>query len=145
MRDFKNNHGIVQLLKPQDLAHNDTASSWLDTRYFNAAMIGVMVGALTGVDASNYVTPILQESDTTADADATTVDSSDQHGAFTKIDATTEDQVTQVVGYKGSKRYIRAKLDYTGTGISAGIVGVFGILGKPAVAPAVANAAVAAT
>lgn len=145
MRDLQHNFLPVNLLKAQDLAYTDTASAWLDTQGFNGAGIEVIVGDLTGVDGSNYVTPILQESDATADSGASAVAAGDAQGAFTKIDATSKDDVRQFVSYKGTKRYVRVKMDYTGTGISAGIVGVTGWLAHARHAPATAPAPVAAT
>lgn len=145
MKDLKSRIGIVQLLAPQDTSDTDTSSAILDTFGFNGAVLAVNVGTITGVDASNYLTPVLQASDTTADTDFAAVDAADIHGAFTKIDATSEDDLAQVVGYKGSKRYVRVKLDYTGTAITTSLVGVTGILGRPRTLPAVAPAAVAAT
>lgn len=143
-RDLKNNIGINVLLESQDLAHTDTKSAILDTAQFPGVAVAVAIGELTGVDGSNYVTPVLQESDTTADTAFTTVAATDIEGAFTKVDAAAEDSVIQYVGYKGGCRYIRALLDYTGTGITAGIVGVYGIVGR-ADAPTTAPAPVAAT
>jgi hypothetical protein len=133
------------LLDAQDLAHTDTASAWLDTNQCDGSVLSVNVGALTGVDGSNYLTPVLQESDTTVATDATTVAAGDVQGAFTKMDANTEDQVTQFVGYIGSKRYVRVNLDYTGTGITASLVSVDGILGMAKYPPSPTVAAVAAT
>lgn len=144
MKDIKSSAGIVHLLDPQDLAYTDTVSSILDTHGFNGAMILVSVGALTGVDASNYLTPVLQESDTTTGTDFEAVDSSDIIGGFSKIDAAAEDSTTQTACYIGTKRYIRVNLDYTGTSITAGVVGVVGILGRPEESPATAPAAVSA-
>lgn len=136
--------GIAVLLEARDLAYTDTASSWLDTAGFNAAEIVVTIGALTGVDGSNYILPVLQECDTTVGTSATAVAAADVYGAFTKVDSTSEDSVVQRVGYCGSKRYVRVNLDYTGTGISAGIVGVLGIVSgartEPAGTPTVAAA-----
>jgi len=45
-------------------------------------VLSVAVGAITGVDGSNYLTPILQESDTAAGADFADVTSDDIEGAF---------------------------------------------------------------
>jgi hypothetical protein len=135
---------VAVLLEAQDLAHTDTATAWIDTQGYNSVEILVTVGALTGVDGDNYLTPVLQHSDTTAASAAAAVDSADIYGAFTKIDATSEDSTVQRVGYCGSKRYVRVNLDYTGTGISAGIVGVLAVVGhaksEPAAAPTVAAA-----
>ncbi|MBA3010867.1 MAG: hypothetical protein KKF12_10430 [Proteobacteria bacterium] len=144
-RDLKNNIGINVLLEAQDLAHTDTKSLILDTAQFPGVAVAVAIGELTGVNASNYLTPVFQEADTIADADFTDVGSGDLEGAFTVVDATTKDSTIQNVGYKGGKRYIRVSLDYTGTAITAGIVGVYGILGRAKEAPVVAPAAITAT
>ena len=143
--DLKNNIGMVLLLEPQDLAHTDTTSDILDTKESSGVVMSVVFGALTGVDADNYVTPVLQESDTTADADFTDVDSENIEGGFTKIDAVTEDSVVQWCGYKGNKRYIRTHIVYAGSGITAGVGGVLGLLGRTKEAPVTAPAAISAT
>lgn len=144
-KDLKDNIGTVMLLEPADLAHTDTSSGILDTAECFGVEVDAIIGALTGVDGSNHLLPILQESSTTADADFTAVDAAYIIGGFSKIDATTKDSIIQRAGYIGSKRYIRVKFDYTGTGISAGIVGAVGILGYPKEAPFTAPAVVAAT
>lgn len=144
MKDIKSDTGIVHLLDPQDLVHTDTVSAILDTHGFNGAMILVSVGALTGADATNYLTPVLQECATTTGTEFTAVDVSDIIGGFSKIDAAAEDSTTQAACYIGTKRYIRVNLDYTGIAISAGVVGVVGLVGRPEESPAVAPAAVAA-
>jgi hypothetical protein len=144
-KDLKSNIAPVLLLEPADLAHTDTASSLLDTAGHNGIEIEVIISALTGVDGDNYLTPVLQECDTTEADDFTAVDAANMIGAFSSVDAATKDSVIQRVGYIGSKRYVRVNLDYTGTGITAGIVGVVGILGHSHELPAVAPDAVAAT
>ena len=144
-RDLKNNIGIVQLLEPQDLVRTNTASKILDVSQFGGAIIEVQIGTITGVDGSNYLTPVLQESDTTTGSDFTTVAAVDVIGAFTVINSTAKDQTVQMVGYRGNKRYIRTNLVYTGSGISAGVIGVSGILGLPSFKPATANAALTAS
>lgn len=144
MRDLKTEIAVVHLLDAQNTNDTDTVSSILDTANFDGAVISVNVGALTGVDGSNYLTPVLQHSATTTGTDFTDVDAADISGAFTKMDATSEDQVTQTVGYKGSKRYLRVNLDFTGTGITAAYESVVGILGHPKRFPATGPAAITA-
>lgn len=146
MRDLYNNIAVVHLLDAKDITTSDTASSILDLQGFESACILVNVGAITTPDADSYITPVLQESDTTANGDFTDVDAADIIGAFTKIDAATKDQTTQFVGYKGTKRYIRVNIDITDAdnGISHALVSVDGILGHPHTAPAVAPAPVTA-
>lgn len=144
MRDLKNNIAIVHLLDPQDTADTDTVSLILDTKGFGSAVLAVNVGAITGLDASNYLTPVLQDSDTTTGTDFAPVNAAYIQGGFTRIDAAAEDQTTQSVGYTGSKRYLRVNLDFTGTAITAALESVVGVLGRPVVAPAVAPAAITA-
>lgn len=150
MKDLKNNIGVVHLLDPQDVVKTDTASSILDTAGFDGALIAVSVGAITGGGVSDYLTPVLQECDTTVGNSFTKVDSGDIVGGFTKIDSSTaEDSVTQVAGYIGGKRYIRVNLDFsagtTSSPITACPVSVVGVLGKAGSKPVTAPAAVSAT
>jgi hypothetical protein len=147
MRDLYDNIGVVHLLDAQDIAATDTSSDILDLQGFDSAVIAVNIGAITTPASTSYITPVLQESDTTDDADFEDVDSDDILGGFSKIDAATEDQTTQIAGYIGSKRYIRVKLDVTNTGggISACLVSVDGIVGHAKESPVTAPAAVSAT
>ena len=146
-KDLYHNIGVVHLLDAKDITTNDTKSSILDLAGFEGALILVNFGAITTPDSNSYITPILQESDTTADADFTAVASGDILGSFSRIDATTEDQTTQAVGYVGNKRYIRVLLDVTntGSGISNALVSVDGIVGFPIHAPVSAPSPVTAT
>ncbi len=143
-RDFHSNVGVVHLLDPQDLAGVTTASSILDTNGFEGAELLVSFGAATPLGVSNYVTPVLQESDTTADADFTTVAAGSVRGAFTAVNATNEDSTTQNVGYVGFKRYVRVRLVVTGT-VTALNAGVVGLLTHPHHGPATAPSPVTAT
>lgn len=145
MKDIKNCTGVVNLLAPQDTADTDTKTSILDLAGFESALMIAHIGVITGVDASNYLTLKLQESATTADADFTDVAAADIEGAFTVIDSTSEDVVVQAVGYKGSKRYIRLLMDWTGTAVTAALVGAIGVVGHGRHNPVSAPAAIAAT
>lgn len=144
-RDLKNNIGIVLLKEPVDAVHTTVASSLLDTADFSRIEVDAIVGALTGVDGSNYVTPILQESDTTAAADFAAVDTAYIIGGFSQVDSAAKDSVVQRAGYIGHKRYIRVNFVYTGTGITAGIIGAIGIVGHGKAYPVTAPAPVSAT
>ncbi len=96
-----------------------------------AAHIGVSGDTLSG---SVYLTPGLEESDALASGYAA-VAAADLLGAFTVIDAAAEDEVVQVVGYRGSKRFIRLLITFTGTHtVGTPISGVV-VLGKPRYAP----------
>lgn len=130
MRDL---YHAIQVKLTKDIVtsnHVDTWLGYIDTQGFQGTVVGVYIGDLTGVDSSNYLTPTLYEADSTPTSASSysAVAAADLLGGFTRIDATTEDVTIQTVGYKGSKRYIAAKSVYTGTGISAGIVGAFAIV-----------------
>ena len=133
MNEMYNNVKVITLAEAADLAHTDTQSNYVDREGYAGLMIIVAIGALTGVDTSNYVTPILQEAaDTPASAGSySTVSAAQVLGAFSAVTTTALDSCVQAVEYKGTDRYVNVKLDYTGTGISAGIVGVYAILYNP--------------
>lgn len=145
MKSKKGLTAPVVLLEAQDLTHTNTTTALLDCQNFGSAEILLAIGSLTGVDGSNYVTPKLQECDTTVGTSFTDVAAADIDGAFTVVNATTKDSVIQRAAYRGGKRYIRVVLTYTGTAISAGVIGCYGILGRPSLAPIAAQSAVAST
>lgn len=144
-RDLRNNIAAVLLKEPVNAVATTVVSSILDTAGFEGIEIEAIIGDLTGVDAANHLTPILQESDTLAGAAFATVAATEVIGAFTRIDAIAKDSTIQRVGYIGKKRYIRVNFVYVGIGITAGIIGCVGIMGLPESAPTVAPAPLAAT
>jgi len=146
MKDLYDNIAIVHLLDAQDIAAVSTESEILDRADFNGAGIAVNFGAIDVLAAgTDEVLPVLEESDTTEDADFEPVAAGDILGAFTKIDADTEDQATQFVGYIGTKRYIRVAIDVTSATLAHCLVSVDGILAYPGKAPAVGTDPVTAT
>jgi len=119
------------------------ASAWLDTRGFDGAAIELLTGAVT--DAG--FTATLQHSDTTAAADAVAVPAIEASGGVVSLTVTsdTDDNIVKgVLGYLGSKRYIR--FNYVGTANTDAVVRTIGRLGRPHRAPTTyVGAAVAAT
>jgi len=125
----------VQLLAPADIADTDTATSLLDTQGFEGAGIIVSVGALTGHDAGATTALIVEESDLTTGASFTPVAPADLIGSLPTLDnATADANQLYGVGYRGTKRYIRVRIDHTeatsGT-ITKTMIGVTGVLGFP--------------
>ena len=158
--DLYNNVLPVLLLQPAALINDtDTKSKLLDVRGFTKSEIVVALGDLTGVDADSILSLTLQESDTTADADFTSVAvaqmnrdttglaSTSTAGLFATVNATTEDIVCYRAEYLGTKRYIRALCDFTpGTGgITSAFITVVGLLAGARHAAATAPAPVTAT
>lgn len=97
--------------------HIDFNSDILDTQGGRGSEILVVTGTQTGNDLSNYCTPVLQESDTTADADFTAVAASDIVGQA--LPGAIQAAGVTKIGYVGMKRYIRVKMDFTSTGVSS--------------------------
>jgi len=144
-KDLKTNLGIVDLLSPIDTAGTDAVSLILDCANVESPIINLLSGLFTGVDGSNYLTPILQESDTIVGTSFTAVAAADIQGAFVVINSTSLDNLIQTVQYKGSKRYIRVNLDFTGSGITASLNAVLAIIGNAKYEPVVAPDPITAT
>lgn len=94
---------------------SDGTGTGVDLKGYGSALaivhIGVSGDTLSG---SVKLQPILQESDTLASG-YTDVAAGDLDGAFGLVDDAAEDDVVQVVGYLGDKRYLRVFIDTTGT------------------------------
>jgi len=161
-RDLIHNVATVQLLAPIDKAHTNWTSNVLDTAGFESAQLIFHAGAFVGNDGSDYLTVTMEESADTVGADFTTVANADIQGPgsfaagnpnFAEVNGTAAQPVVNAtgastdypLGYHGSKRYIRLKGTYTGTGISSGIVGVTGQLSHAVVMPVTAPAAIVAS
>lgn len=132
------NTSVQSLLVPA-VRNSDTASSALDLQNADDAVIVFHLGdSADTLNGSNYIELEIQESDTTTDGDFTAVANADltnyvtgtNVGTVAKIDAAAEDQVVVFAGYKGSKRYIRGKYNFTGTHSTGTPVGVIGMTGR---------------
>jgi hypothetical protein len=146
MRDLISNCQVVDLSTDTLSGVTPNASEWLDTRGFNAASIEVLTGAVTDAGTAAGFTATLQESDTSADTDATDVAAGETvaGATVTVTDDTDDNIVAGVIGYLGSKRYIR--VNYVGTTGTDAVVRSVGRLGKPHKAPTTyVGASVAAT
>jgi hypothetical protein len=139
------NTQITSLLVPA-VRNTDVASTHLDLQNCDDAVLVVHLGdSADSLSGSNYIEVEIQESDTTTDGDFTAVANADltnysseattNVGTIAKIDAAAEDQVAVFCGYKGSKRYIRAKLNFTGTHSTGTPCSVVGLRGRNRQAP----------
>ena len=135
MKDMTFDRGAVQLLAPTNIANTDTTTSLLDTQGFEGAGIIVNVGALTGHAAGATTALIVEESDSTDANSFTPVAPADLIGALPTLDnAAADANQLYSVGYRGTKRYIRVRIDHTETTqgtITATMIGVTGVLGFP--------------
>ncbi len=104
------------------------AGTAVDLRGYSSAELVVNTGAIAG---SGLYVMALQESDSTTDGDFADVAAADAIG--TALPASLAENTVYRLGYRGGKRFVRAKITKTsGTSIAAGAVFV---LGDPAVAP----------
>lgn len=116
MRSLKDRTRVVSCVTP-NVVNNDTDGTGTGVSvvgYGSAlaiAHVGVSGDTLSG---SVKILPTLQHSDVSGSG-FTDVAAGDIDGAFTLIDDAAEDDVVQVVGYLGSKRYLRVLFDTTGT------------------------------
>ena len=147
MRDMISNQQTVDLTTDTLSGTTPNASSWLDTRGFDAATIEVFTNTVTDAGTASGFTATLQESDTTAAADATAVAAADAVGGTLTVTVTSDSDdnvLAGKLGYLGKKRYIR--VNYVGTTGTDAIVRTIGRLGRPSRAPTTyIGTAVAAT
>lgn len=115
MHSLYDNVSVVSSILPI-VGNDDTegTGTGVDLKGYESAVaiahIGVSGDTLSG---TVLLTPTLEESND--NITFTAVAAADMEGAFTVVDAADEDAVVQSVGYKGSKRYLRVLVDFTGT------------------------------
>lgn len=128
-RDLQNEVKVVASVIPI-LGNDDTEGTGVgvDLLGFESAVmvceIGISGDTLSG---SVKILPTLQES--TDNSTFTDVAAADMIGAFTLVDDAAEDAVIQQVGYIGTKRYIRALFDFTGTHTNGCPISAVAVLG----------------
>lgn len=140
MRDLHNSINIIRAVSPVAIGTTGTGktSGAIDLQGYEAAEIEVAYGAVTATNAVFTVTVL--DGDTTtgsftsvADADLIGTEAAAGLAAGVRASGTTMN-VTKRVGYKGSKRYVKAKVAST---VTAGtLVAVNVLRGHPRHHPA---------
>lgn len=137
MRDISNRTVAVATQVPA-VVTADANGTGVDLQGFNSAMVVVNTGAegdtLSGSVKFDF---ILEHSDD--DSTYTAVTSStdvtegsvDSSGIFLTLDANGETPQISQIGYIGGKRYIRCKIDATGTHSNGTPMGVVVVKGNP--------------
>ena len=137
MRDISNRTKSVATQVPA-VVTADANGTGVDLQGFESAMVVVNTGVegdtLSGSVKFDF---ILEES--TDDSTYTAVTSStsvtegsvDSSGIFLTLDANGETPQISQIGYIGGKRYIRCKIDATGTHSNGTPMGVVVVLGNP--------------
>lgn len=120
--DLKNNADVVQSLVPAT-RKTDSDGSGVDLRGYEAAMVVFDTGAIT--DGTH--TPTLEDSDD--DISYATVAVAGLQGTFANLSASS----VQRVGYIGTKRYVRAQCNSSGTTGAAYSATI--VRGRPHAAP----------
>lgn len=132
MRDMLNNKQVVHLGNLTLSGTTPAASAWVDVQDFDACTIMVVNNTITDAGTASGFTCTVQESDTTAAADAAAIvadDSVDGNIAITVTADDADNTVAGGVGYKGSSRYVRVNaVGTTGTDADVSVVAV---LNKP--------------
>lgn len=115
MLDFFNKVNIKPALSPKAAVTDNTAqvSTILDTLGYNGAMLAIMIGALTDVNATFAVT--LNHSDNSDMSGEVAVPAAELYGTLALASFTfAADDTAKKLGYKGTKRYLRATITPTG-------------------------------
>lgn len=148
-RDIVNDTLVSQKLIPA-VRTADASSTGLDRQgYQNAALVVSLGNSADTLSGSVYLTVKIEDSDDNSAwaaceaADLVIPENAPAgvaapvaDGLIYTCDAPTEDSLDILVGYVGSKRYVRATLDFTGTHTTGIPVAVHGILSMPQFAPA---------
>tara|TARA_R100000655_G_scaffold40580_2_gene76308 strand:- start:8670 stop:9101 length:432 start_codon:yes stop_codon:yes gene_type:complete len=137
MRDISNRTVAVATQVPA-VVTSDANGTGVDLKGFESAMVVVNSGAegdtLSGSVKFDF---ILQESDDDSTYTAVTSSTSvtegsvDSNGIFLTLDANGETPQISQIGYIGGKRYIRCKIDATGTHSNGTPIGVVVVKGNP--------------
>ena len=124
----KRNKTVPPLLPPGAAITNHTtfATDMMDTQGCRGAEVSVISGAQVGNDGSNFVTPVLQESNTQHDADFANVAASDIVGGV--VPGALAANTVQKIGYIGMMRYVRVNFVFTGTGVTSAYLSAIGAL-----------------
>lgn len=133
MHDLKNNLKVSPSLLPATRTA-DANGTGVDLAGYNGALCVFTFGASGDtLSGTVYVAGVVQESDD--NSTFTDVADADLIGTEPLVNDPAEDDAAYVVGYKGAKRYIRCKLDFTGTHTNGIPCATSVIAGNPRHAP----------
>jgi len=133
-RDMKSNMQVVHLGNLTMSGTASAASAWVDVQGFDSCTLMVVNNTVT--DAGTVVAGIgfeVQESDTTAAADATAVSDDELIGLEADLSVLTDgadDAIAGLIGYVGNSRYVR--INATGSTATDADLSVVAIMHKMA-------------
>ena len=132
MRDMLSNKQVVLLGTVTLSGTTPGATSWVDTRGFDACTLILATDTVTDAGAAAGFTFTVQHSDTTVAGDAADIVAADSVDGTIALSVTADGDDNKLIGgigYKGSKRYVRMK--GVGTLATDATVKVYGILNMP--------------
>ena len=132
MRDMLSNKQVVLLGTVTLSGVTPGATSWVDTREFDAVTLILATDTVTDAGTSSGFTFTAQHSDTTVAGDAAAIVAADSVNGTIALTVTADGDDNKVIGgigYIGSKRYVR--MNGVGTTGTDATVKVYGILNKP--------------
>jgi hypothetical protein len=135
-RDGKSTKEVVHLGNLTLSGVTPASSAWVDTREADAVTLIPISNTITDAGTAAGFSFVMEESDTTAAADATAVDDDQIIGTESDLTVTSnaaDDSIPGGLGYVGSKRYVR--LTVTGTTGTNADVTVIAVSEKLATAP----------
>ena len=137
MRDLANNTNTVVVVAPAVIT-GDTNGTGVDLQGFKSCVLSVS----TGVEGDTLSSSVkfefyLEESDDNSSFSAVTSSKSvtgkavDSNGVFLLLDANSETPQISTIGYIGAKRYVRVRIDATGTHSNGTPMSITGVQGDP--------------
>lgn len=132
MRDMKSNKQMVLLGTVTVSGVTPAASSWVDTRGFDAATIVVKTNTVTDAGTGDGFTITAQHSDLTTAASAAAIVAADATDGVISVQVTSDaadNTIAGGIGYRGSKRYVR--MNVVGTTGSDATFDVYAVLNVP--------------
>lgn len=132
MRDMKSNKQMVLLGTVTVSGTTPAASSWVDTRGFDAATIVLKTNTVTDAGTGDGFTVTAQHSDLTTAASAAAIVAADATDGVISIQVTSDSADNTIaggIGYRGSKRYVR--MNVVGTTGSDATFDVYAVLNVP--------------
>lgn len=137
MRDLKNDLKAMVALKPTALSTTtDLVGSIIDLQGFDSCMFHVITPDIASVDLAAQL--LIEHGDAANLSDASAVADADLIGleSDTAIGPATNGNSNLKVGYKGTKRYVRATLDVSANAAGTDVIACSAVLGLPALGPA---------
>lgn len=132
MRDMISNKQVVLLGTVTLSGTTPGATSWVDTRGFDACTLILATDTVTDAGTASGFTFTVQHADDTAAASAAAIVAADSVDGTIALSVTADADDNKLIGgigYKGSKRYVR--MNGVGTTLTDATVKVYAILNKP--------------